>query len=513
MISRVGAPDAALALGTLHRLSAAVRWLPGRPGGALRQRVAELAACLSPGAGRADVATQLLVVSDNLAGGDPTVAWLALAVLHAELPITADVQRLARAVQLDGAIVSLARMVLQESVPSVTVRRALPVVRITSGVVVDVQHTARTTLATGIQRVARETVRRWDAEHDIELVGWTGRLTALRRLPHAERARALTGTEPQAGAQDDLVIVPWHGTYLLPELAPERERTARLAALAQYARSRTGVIGFDCVPISSAETTDLGVSEAFAGNLSALKHFDTVASISHAAGSEYRGWRHMLSAVGLRGPAIVPVLLPGQAGASSSGDLEAARARFVVGDLPLLLCVGTHEPRKNHVAVLHAAESAWRTGARFSLSFVGGHSWSSSRFEELLRQLQAHGRPVDAHSGVSDAVLWSAYRLARAVVFPSLNEGFGLPVAEALSVGTPAVTSGFGSMAEIARDGGAVLVDPRDDADLAAAIARIVEDDELHNRLSEQALRRSAQTWDDYSSAVWRTLTTASVQE
>ncbi|MGJ0223705.1 hypothetical protein ACQUZK_09920, partial [Streptococcus pyogenes] len=76
-------------------------------------------------------------------------------------------------------------------------------------------------------------------------------------------------------------------------------------------------------------------------------------------------------------------------------DHEAARARFVVGHLPLVLVVGSHEPRKNHLAVLHAAELLWRQGVEFSLSFVGGNAWGSDAFTRRLSDLQRIGRPVD----------------------------------------------------------------------------------------------------------------------
>ena len=92
------------------------------------------------------------------------------------------------------------------------------------------------------------------------------------------------------------------------------------------------------------------------------------------------------------------------------------------------------------------------------------------------------------------------------MVFPSLNEGFGLPVAEALASGTPVVTSGYGSMAEIAADGGALLVDPRDDRSIAAAMRTVLTQPAERARLAAEARRRPARTWDDYAAGVWSTL-------
>ncbi|WNB86315.1 glycosyltransferase [Cellulomonas sp. ATA003] len=169
--------------------------------------------------------------------------------------------------------------------------------------------------------------------------------------------------------------------------------------------------------------------------------------------------------------------------------------------------VGSHEPRKNHLAVLHAAELLWREGIEFSLSFIGGNSWGSDAFTARCAELQSAGRPLQTVSRLPDDVLWAAYRLARCTVFPSFNEGFGLPVAESLAVGTPAVTSSFGSMLELADDGGALTVDPHDDHALAAAIRTLVTDDRVHARLREQASQRSVRTWDMYARETWSALT------
>ena len=118
-------------------------------------------------------------------------------------------------------------------------------------------------------------------------------------------------------------------------------------------------------------------------------------------------------------------------------------------------------------------------------------------------ELQRQGRPVDTESRLSDGQLWAAYRLAWCTLFPSFNEGFGLPVAESLGAGTPVITSSFGSMAELAAEGGALTCDPHDDHSLAAALRTMLTDDIVHTRLSEEAKRRPTRTWDMYAAEVW----------
>jgi glycosyltransferase involved in cell wall biosynthesis len=450
----------------------------------------------------------LLAALDTLLGpADPSSVWLALSVLEGELATTVDVRRTVRAIRLDGVGAAFGTRPARTARDWVLRERPAEVRVVTGAVLVDVEHTARTGLATGIQRVARETVKRWSRDHDITLVGWTSDHRCVRPLDDQEVTKALTGRGDSSTGGTDVVLVPWQSTYVLPELSPERDRNERIAALAQYARCRTGVIGFDCVPITTAETTAIGVSEAFAGNLAAVRHMDRVSTISRAAAVEYGGWRTMLGSVGADGPAITADLLPADVPPATPEALDEARERLTVPGLPMVLCVGTHEPRKNHLALLHAAELLWREGVPFSLVLVGGRSWNDWRFRETLASAQAAGRPVATATSVSDEVLWAAYRVARCLVFPSLNEGFGLPVAEALACGTPVVTSAYGSMAEIAADGGALLADPRDDHALADAMRRLLTDDDTHRHLAAAARARPVRSWDDYAHDVWGTLT------
>ena len=453
----------------------------------------------------------LLRFDELLAPADPSAVWLALSVLDGELCTSDDVRRTVRAIRLDGVSAAFGTSPVQTAQTWLTGRRRWPEVRVLTGAtLVDLEHTARAGLATGIQRVARETTRRWVRDHDVTLVGWSPGLRHIRLLDENERIKGLTGqesTDTHLADRPPVVVVPWQSTYLLPELSPEQVRNERIGAMAQFARCRTGVIGFDCVPISTAETTALGVSESFAHNLAAVRHMDRMSTISQAAATEYGGWETMLGAIGRGGPGISVDLLPADVPATTPVALEAVRARLTIPGVPMVLCVGTHEPRKNHVALLHAAELLWRDGVRFNLVLVGGRSWNDERFRQALAEARARNRPVETVTTMSDQELWAAYRLARCMVFPSLNEGFGLPVAEAHTCGTPVVTTGYGSMAEIAAGGGALLADPRDDRSIASAMRTVLLDDAVHARLAAEALARPVRTWDDYADGVWQSLT------
>ena len=432
---------------------------------------------------------------------DRSEVWLALSVLTGRLPSESLVLETARSSEFDRS--ALVRAVRRETTRE---SAAWKVVVERDRTLVDVGDTATSTLATGIQRVVREVAKRWTTIETARLTGWTPDWQSLRDLGPSELdrvERASARTEDDGVETAGVVVVPWHTTYILLEVSAEPPRSARIRALARFSGSHTAALCYDLIPVTSSETASPGMTGVFAHYMAALKYFDGLCTISQATAVEYRGWRSMLPAAGVSGPDITPVLLPASVGDSDHASLDTARERLVIGGMPLVLVVGSHEPRKNHLAILHAAEILWREGHSFSLSFIGSRSWRGQEYHDRLRQLQNQGRPVESFTHAGDSLLWAGYRLARFTVFPSLNEGFGLPVAESLAVGTPVITSGFGSTAEIAEDGGAILIDPRDDDDLTSAMRTLLTDDDTLRRLRAEAESRPRTSWDEYSRALW----------
>ena len=372
-----------------------------------------------------------------------------------------------------------------------------------SAVVVDVDFSARHELHTGIQRVVRETVPRWHRRHELALVAWTEAGGAMRALlPHESdrilrwNDRADSGSDPDTDTRPrHRLVVPWHTHVLLPE-SPAPEHCPALAAMALYSGNELALIGYDFIPAISPELIHPGLPDRFMRYLEAVKYAHRVAGISASATREFGGFVEMIAAQGLPGPAVVqcplPVEVPPGEPAASSGS-------------PLVVCIGSFEPRKNQLAVLHAAEQLWREGLDFRLEFIGGGGWTTE-FDALMARLTAVGRPVRRRTAISDEQLWGTIRAARFSVFVSLHEGFGLPVAESLACGTPCLTSDYGATREIADDGGAVTVDPLDDQAIADQMRRLLTDDELVATLREEAQRRSSRTWDDYARELWDAL-------
>jgi hypothetical protein len=385
-------------------------------------------------------------------------------------------------------------------------------------VVVDVSHTVRTDLHTGIQRVVRETLSRWAGRRDVRLAAWNDEHGCLTRLSDQESERLLGWREelsrsgaPTAPPEPELairdVLVPLGCRLLLPEVPfPARARGLRGLVRAQV-HGGLSVIGFDVVPIVAAETMASGMAETFCEYLSLVKHAERVSAISEASATAFRAFCEMVAAEGIPVPEVRAQPLPTEVRSVSRSEIAAARAALRLTGEPVVLVVGSHEPRKNHLAILEAAERLWASGLRFELLMVGGNEWRSDEFRRFVDRLRDEGRPINLRPRVTDTELWSAYRLARFTVFPSLLEGFGLPVAESIAAGTPVITSSHGSMAEIAAGGGALLVDPRDTDAITAQMRLLLTDDELVERLRNEARARDLGSWDDYAREVWEFFT------
>jgi len=470
----------------------------------ITHRLATVAVALDPSVDTRSRGWVNHAIIDALRTGGDAEKWLLLAVLRAKFPQPVEVADLRRAVVSDGPERALRSLVRRARWSGLRPGRRLAVSVAIGKDLVDVYHTSRTQLATGIQRVARMTLREWTEDHDIVAVGWTRDLSALRPLAQSERSHALYGNQPHAHQRTaGKVIIPWKSRYILLELAIEPNRVARIAALAEFSGNTCVAIGFDCVPLTTSETTGAGMGPAFARNLAALAHFEAVTTISEAAAREYGGWKRMLGSIGLPGPAVTAVLLPSEAGKPDPEQVEAARISLGGTEIPIVVCVGSHEPRKNHGAVVHAAELLWRKGLEFQLVFIGGNAWGDRSAYLEIEALIERGRPITMVSRPSDDEIWCTYMLATASIFPSFNEGFGLPVAESLAMGVPVVTSNYGSMAEIASQGGCILVDPRDDASIARGLERLLTDPAERERLSQEALARDNSSWAAYARGLW----------
>jgi glycosyltransferase involved in cell wall biosynthesis len=193
----------------------------------------------------------------------------------------------------------------------------------------------------------------------------------------------------------------------------------------------------------------------------------------------------------------VRVIYPGvgpQFRPADPGEVAAIRRRYGLPE-QLILYVGTIEPRKNLPVLLRAYSALRQRGCEHHLAIVGREGWRSHGFWQTLRDLGLDGE-VLMPGYVPDADLPALYAAAEVFVFPSLYEGFGLPVLEAMACGTPVVCSAASSLPEVAGQA-ALLVPPKDVGALAGAIERLLGDPALRARLRAEGLARARRfTWE-----------------
>lgn len=172
-------------------------------------------------------------------------------------------------------------------------------------------------------------------------------------------------------------------------------------------------------------------------------------------------------------------------------------SRRVTADPPRLLFVGTLENRKNVARLIRAFGILHsRGGTQHRLVLVGqkGYGWEAIR--TAIEQSGAASW-VDVRGYVSETELKDLYACASVFVYPSLYEGFGLPVLEAMACGTPVVCSRAASLPEVGGDA-AVYFDPHNVEEMADAMERVIDSPSLQSEMREKGLRQAARfTWEE----------------
>jgi glycosyltransferase involved in cell wall biosynthesis len=164
---------------------------------------------------------------------------------------------------------------------------------------------------------------------------------------------------------------------------------------------------------------------------------------------------------------------------------------------PIILFVGTLEPRKNLPRVVQAFESAMKqTGLSHNLVLLGPKGWKTRQLRETIERSPLRSRILQPGYAY-DEELSCWYTAADLLAYPSLDEGFGLPIVEAMALGTPVVTSDRSCMPEVVGDA-AITVDPYDVVSISNGIVELLINDELRQELKRVGLERSSKfTWED----------------
>ncbi|WP_414660718.1 glycosyltransferase [Horticoccus sp. 23ND18S-11] len=301
------------------------------------------------------------------------------------------------------------------------------------------------------------------------------------RWDAATRGLAPGPTRPQAN--------DW---FLTAELFSEDERPGFNAFL-QNRPCRLAAIFHDAIPLKHPHITWPQSVARHPGYMKQLARFDRVWAVSAASRDELLGfWQWQ----GVTRPPPVDILA---LGADFSGQPRVTHRVVPSNSPPQLLTLGILEPRKNQTFLLEVCADLWAAGLAFELHVVGRVNPHFGRpIVDRIKALQrAFPGALHFHEAANDATVAALCASARALVFPTVAEGCGLPLLEALWQGLPCVCSDLPVLRENADGGGCVPVTLNDRAAWSRALRRILTDDVHVASLIAAATTRALPTWAD----------------
>jgi glycosyltransferase involved in cell wall biosynthesis len=315
---------------------------------------------------------------------------------------------------------------------------------------------------------------------------WTSPITWLP-LPTSSSARRLSGDLARLGQRWNADVL--HATYIAPYRAPcpvvVSVHDVSFKRFPEYFSWRDRVLFSTLLP-------------------SSLRRAAAILTLSSHSRDELQHFYPRL-----RTPIHVVPAAPSQT--FRPLDADTANAVLARHDLrrPFLLAVGSVQPRKNLTRLVEAFANVRRSHAHIHLVIVGPSGFRASALRETIGR---HGLAdaVRLLGYVSEDDLVALYNAAVALVYPSVYEGFGLPVVEAMACGRPVIAANTSSLPEVAGNA-ALLVDPFDVSALGSAMRRLLTDSRTADDLGTRGLARVAQfTWQRTASTALAAFQTAS---
>ena len=281
----------------------------------------------------------------------------------------------------------------------------------------------------------------------------------------------------------------------MPEVMFDGQAGARRDWAKKHGYASAAIL-YDLIPVLHQGLCGANVSAGFPAYLEALVTMNAVWSISRHTLDDFK--RYVAQAGLTLPPAYEAIQLPGQFGDLSRRNGGSGRRKQ---QEIRILCVSTLEPRKNHLRLVEAFQKLRENRPDLSLRLVlVGNQYASS--PEIVQNIQAASQRDPAIQWVGiidDERLADEYCSATFTVYPSLIEGFGLPILESLWMGRPCLTHNQGVMHELAEDGGCVATDMTDVDTIERELERLATDETLISELTQSASKREISNWEGYA--------------
>ena len=385
-----------------------------------------------------------------------------------------------------------------------------------------IDHTAKCPTSTGIQRVTRCLSKSFiQIDTNIVFVSWNEEKKSLVKVLRSELRQFSQLSGPvfsndflsrynDHNGTSDVLNTQVHpgelnGAWLIiPEVTHityhQKPPTNDIICYAKTHGMKTAFIYYDSIPLILAEYKDTRTLHA--EYLENIVKADIVMPISAYSAEYLRNYylnalHYPLEML----PVIRAVSLPGE----SCSNQRVKEYHFKQDELSIL-SVGTIEIRKNQTTLIKAFQNLCERYPSVPLRLILCGIVHPKIKHALKRAIQLNPK-IQHYNYLDDTRLIEIYGQCAFTVFPSVEEGFGLPILESIWHGKPVICANFGAMADTASGGGCLTVDTRSVSELESAMERLLFDEKLRSKLADEAISMPIKSWSEYRSDILGALT------
>lgn len=365
---------------------------------------------------------------------------------------------------------------------------------------------------TGIQRVTRGLAKSLQvSNYTIVPKKWNSKDKAFVDLNNEEISRFASYNGPYADlySSNELFDENSPTWVILPELPyySAIDDYYDICAAAKSQKFYTAAIFYDAIPWSSKAIYSQEVRMLHAKYMDFLLVCDLVFPISNTSSNALKSY--YLSTTLDTSKAVCNLqtcILPGEftdVERVLSPDTRSCFESNIDSSKPIyMLCVSTIEPRKNHTKLLESFTSILEQSSRPLRLILAGRNSCPNISSTIFDYIRRYPRSIEWIDSPSEDELKSLYRNCHFTIFPSIEEGFGLPILESIWYGKPCICSGDSSMGEISSQGGCINANVQDITSLASSMLALCEDHSLYVSKVQEATSRTLKTWNEYASEI-----------
>ncbi|MBP8005724.1 MAG: glycosyltransferase [Acinetobacter sp.] len=374
-------------------------------------------------------------------------------------------------------------------------------------ILVDVTNACRDPANSGVIRVTRRLCRELQRYTEPLFVVWDGEINGYvfpTKLEYAQLTQfngpLISENAPystDSGRLRSTAVDVYHQNVPLWLLLTETILEVNGHRIRKFAREnkiQVAAVFYDAIPVLRPDLVkDAVIRDNHANYMRGLSECSLILAISQYSASSLK---NLWTEWGIVGSKVIANPIPGEFFGSPRISEHKSLTKTVN-----ILCVSTLEPRKNHRKLIEAIKlfALQNSEVGWSLTLIGNRYAGGDDIAEFIERACREDSRISWLGIVDDNRLRQAYEESTFTIYASEIEGFGMPILESIWHGKPCICHEQGVMAELALDGGCVVVDVLNVEKLAAAIGEVATNSSLYSKLVEDAITRPIKTWEEYA--------------